>query len=85
MADLRMPILTTNGRIWVEVENPIERSLVGSYWNAAHRYRDTGDLEPLDSFAGRQVAGHLLETDPDEIEFRAAQGELDVEDIYEAD
>ena len=80
-----MPVLTGEGTIWVEVEDSAERSLVGSYWNAVHHYRDTGELQQLDAFAGQQVAGQLLETDPDEVELWAQQGELDFEDIYESD
>jgi hypothetical protein len=79
-----MPILTAQGRIWVDVGDR-EASVVGAYWNDVHRFRDTGDLGTLDRYAGVRIAGRLLEADPDEIEFWAAQGELDFEDIYEPD
>ncbi len=79
----RMPILTSEGQLWVEISDPAERSLVGSYWNAAHRYRDDGELAQLDAYAGVRVAGRLLVTDPDEIEFWAARGDTDFPEIYE--
>ncbi len=84
-----MPILTPDGQVWAEVEDWEERSVLASYWNAVHAYRDDyGDrdmqLHRLDEFEGMTVAGYPLETRPFEIEYMAARGDLDFEDIYEA-
>jgi hypothetical protein len=78
-----MPVLTNQGVIWIDVPDPMNRSTVGAYWRAVHRFRDTGDLRDLGRFAGVVIGGYELETDLDEIEFWAYQGQLDFEDIYE--
>lgn len=83
MASERMPILTDDGQDWVEVDDPEERSLVGSYWNAIDRYKD-GDVDAVEPFSGVRIAGRLLVTDPDEIEFWAARGDTDFPEIYES-
>jgi hypothetical protein len=44
MSQPRMPILTDEGQIWLEIDDPAERSLVGSYWNAIDSYK-AGDVE----------------------------------------
>jgi hypothetical protein len=87
MSRLRlMRILTpSKGLVWVLPEDDEQASTLGSYWNDTHRFRDTGDTRGLARYAGRKVRGYPFETDPDEIEYWAAQGELDFEDIYEAD
>lgn len=78
-----MRILTGNGVQWVDVATDAEASEIGSHWNAVRRYRRTGDDSDLWPFEGEQIAGHLPETDLDAIDFWAATGELDFEDIYE--
>lgn len=84
MTKPRMPILTSEGQIWVEIEDPTMRSDVGSYWNAVDRYKDEGELAQLDAFSGVRIVGRLLITDPDEIEFWAARGDTDFPEIYES-
>jgi hypothetical protein len=79
----QMPALTNQGMVWIDVPDPIDRSLLGGYWNAVHRFRDTGDDRDLGRFAGLVIAGYELQTDLDEIEFWAYQGQLDFVDIYE--
>lgn len=79
-----MPILTSEGRVAVEDPSWEEASVIGQYWNAVIEFRDTGSIAGLEWFEGVEIAGQPLLTDPDEVEFWAAQGELDFEDIYEA-
>jgi hypothetical protein len=74
--------LTTEGLQDLEVADPDERSLAGSHWNEVKRYLGTGETGRLDEFEGRTVAGFELETDPDVIDEREADGELDIERIY---
>jgi hypothetical protein len=79
-----MRVLTQGGVEDVEVDAPNERSLLGSYWNAVQNFLNTGDESHLEDFEGERVAGRILETDPDRIEYWARYGELDFEDIYES-
>jgi len=60
-----------------------ERSVAASHVNAATYYRDTGDDKRLAPFQGIALGVHELETDPEMIEYLAAQGQLDFEDFYE--
>ena len=79
----RMRILTDEGVIWATPTTDAEASEIGTYWNAVRRYRREGEDDDLSSFQGVQVSGQVLETDLDAIDFWAATGELDFEDIYE--
>jgi hypothetical protein len=80
----RMRILARDeGVVWVTPETDADASEIGSYWNAVRRYRRTGDDSDLWPFESEQIAGHAWETDLDAIDFWAATGELDFEDIYE--
>ncbi len=74
MAERRMPILDASGTDWVQVDNA-EASVLGNYWNAIHRFRDTGDSRGLNKFTDTTVAGRRLSVDLDEIEYWAAAGE----------
>ncbi len=87
MAEVYLNVLTRSG---VKALNAAdldeeERSLAGSHVNAATHYRDTGDDSRLSDFRGVAVGGHELETDPEMIEYLAAQGQLDFEDFYESE
>jgi hypothetical protein len=79
-----MPVLRSDGLVWVEVDDR-EASVLGGYWNAVHRFRDSGELGELESFSRAIVGGLWLEVDPDQLEYWAAIGELDFENIYEPD
>jgi hypothetical protein len=79
-----IPILTDEGQIWLEIEDPAERSLVGSYWNAIDSYK-AGDVEKIEAFSGVRIGGYLLVTDPDEIEYWADRGQTDFPEFYESD
>ena len=75
-------VLTTDGVRDLEVVNPDERSQAGSHWNEVKRYLGSGKTRRLDRFEGQTVAGFELETDPDVIDERESDGELDIEKIY---
>jgi hypothetical protein len=80
----QMPILSGGELLVVEVVDPGEQSLAGSYWSAGFDgYLETGDLSRLDPFVGQAIAGFPLETDPDAIEdFYYAHGPVDVREYY---
>jgi len=84
MPEDEMRVLTTDGVEYLEVRDPVERSVVGQHWNAVRTYLNTGDDSRLWQLEGETVAGKQLETDPDAIEEQARRGELDFEDIYES-
>jgi hypothetical protein len=90
-------VLTTEGVLDLEVVDQDERSLAASHWNAVKRYLGTGKTDRLDEFKGQTVAGFRpetdrepetdpdvfeLATDPDVIDERESDGELDIERIY---
>jgi hypothetical protein len=79
----RMRILTPDGIEFVEVSDPVERSLVGQFWNGVRKYLRTGDDSGLWGLDGETVAGRPLDTSLDAIDYWGHRGELDFEDIYE--
>lgn len=87
MADLYVNVLTSSGVKALRAGDldEEERSLAASHVNAATHYRDTGDERRLVDFQGVAVGGHELETDPEMIEYLAAQGQLDFDDFYESE
>jgi hypothetical protein len=60
-----------------------DASTVGQHWNAVRRYLEHGDETDLSHFAGVTVAGRLLETDADVIEWHAIRGDVRFESIYD--
>ena len=76
-----MRVLTREGVIDVEVPDPDERSVLGSYWNDVRFYLE-GKPYDLRQYTGVTVSGLVLETDPDWIEYWADSGELEFEEIY---
>ncbi|QEC48539.1 hypothetical protein FSW04_13835 [Baekduia soli] len=74
-------VVTTEGVMDLELPDAEQRSVAGSHWNAVTAYL-RGDTNALAPYARQQVAGFELETDPDLIDIREAEGELDVETIY---
>jgi hypothetical protein len=78
----KMRVFTGKEVRTVEVDDPWERSLLGSYWNAVKQYLDTGSEPVLWDFEGKTVAGLPLQTNPDQIEAAARRGEVEFEDIY---
>jgi len=83
MAREEMRTVTTKGVDMVMPLSDYEASLNASHANAIKAFINTGDVDALDSFRGVTVGGRLLETDPDELESLARDGELSYEDIYE--
>jgi hypothetical protein len=80
----QMPILSGGELRVVEVTDPSEQSLVGSYWSAGFDgFLETGDVGRLAPFVGVTAAGLPLETDPDVIEgFYFDHGPVDVREYY---
>jgi hypothetical protein len=74
-------VLTTEGLQFLQVSDH-DASLVGAHWNAVRRYLDTGDHTALTHSQGVTVDGHVLETDPETIEWLAIRGDVRFESIY---
>jgi hypothetical protein len=85
----RMPVLTTAGRIPVEVRDSRSASLLARHANAVKRYVHTGDASGLREFRGKAIRtnkrGYRLLSDLDlaTIDRLAQAGELSFEDVYE--
>ena len=77
-----MRVLTTDGVRDIRIPDAGDRSLAGEHWNAVQRFLATGDSDQLARFRGLPVAGVELETDPDVIEDREVEGDLDIDHIY---
>jgi len=81
MAAPVMRILTRDGVFDVEVTEPDERSMLGSYWNHVRLFLEDRPAD-LEQFDGEEIAGRRLETDPRWIEALAEWGVLDFDEIY---
>ena len=62
-------------------------SMVGTYWNAVHRYLETGDASALDEFEGKHLTDAKgvkvpLLTDLPELDRLGSAGVLSFESIY---
>jgi hypothetical protein len=84
MSIYAMRVFTDRGVTVLGVQDEGERSTVGLHWNAIKSFLRGGEVELLEPFEGQRVAGRRLQTDPDEIETWAYQGDIDWEDIYAA-
>jgi hypothetical protein len=82
MADALMRVLTSDGLRDLDIQDPQDRSVIGTHWNAVGRFLNTGEADQLAPFRALRVAGVELETDPDVIEDREAEGDLNIEHIY---
>jgi len=82
MAGVLMRVLTSDGVRDLEVRDTQDRSLVGDHWNAIQHFLGTGKTDQLARFGGLTVAGVELESDPDVIEDREAEGDLDIDHVY---
>ncbi len=80
----RWPILSRGELVEVEVTDPDEESLAGTYWNVAYDlFLSTGNAGLLVQFRGQTVVGYPLETNPDVIEgFYFSHGPVDVREYY---
>ncbi len=50
-----LQIITPEGRQEIGVRDSRQASMLGEYWNAVDRYRDTGDTSALQKFRGKHV------------------------------
>jgi hypothetical protein len=87
MADLALVnVISKRGIVPLDLDDR-DASIAARHRQAALRYRDEGDASGLEAFDGVVVGegdGEVeLESDPEQIEFLAAQGQLDFEDFYE--
>lgn len=78
----RMTVLSTDGRVEVDVRSSAQASRVAAHYNAIDYYLRTGDARPLRRFARVTVGGRRLQTDLDQVERWARAGELSIDDIY---
>jgi hypothetical protein len=81
MARELMRVLTVLGVQDLEVTDPAERSLLGSYWNEVRLFLENRPSD-LDRFSGVRIAGWGLVTNPAAIEALGWLGVLDFDEIY---
>jgi hypothetical protein len=85
----RMPVLTPQGRVPVEVRDSRTASLLSRHWQAVRRYAEHGDTSGLRQFRGTSFftnkRGYRLVSDLDlaTIDRLAQAGELSFEDFYD--
>ena len=85
---LRVEVVPTpEGLREIGVPDSEQASLLGKYWNAVHRYLETGDNSPLREFEGKHItdAGGQqvpLLTDIEELAHLASAGVLSFESLY---
>jgi hypothetical protein len=80
----RMSILSSDGRVEVDVRSSAQASRVAAHYNAIDFYLRTGNAQPLKRFARISVGGRRLATDLEQVERWARAGELSIDDIYPA-
>jgi hypothetical protein len=76
-------VLTTRGVEMLGGLSDPEASTVGRHWNAVRSYLEYGYETDLEDFHGVIVAGRVLETDPDVIDWHALRGDVRFESIYD--
>jgi len=79
--------LTPEGRQQIGVTDSRQASILGDYWNAVNRYRDTGDASAIKQFEGTHVIDAdgkrvPLLTDLRELDRQGSAGSLSFETIY---
>jgi hypothetical protein len=79
--------ITPKGRQQVGIRDSRQASILGKYWNAVERYRDTGDASGLWEFKGKHVIDAdgsrvPLLTDLRELDRQGAAGNLSFESFY---
>jgi hypothetical protein len=80
-------IPTPKGLSEIGVSHSHQATLLGKYWTAVDRYRDTGDASALREFRGKRIVNASgkrvpLLTDPQELDRLASAGVLSFESIY---
>lgn len=83
----RVPIYSKRKRREIIVANYEQAALAGRYWDAAHRFVASNDIDLLAPFIGQAVTdaqgrAHPLETDPNVIHRLAAAGGPAFHEIY---
>jgi len=81
MARELMRILTSDGVFDVEVPDPVERSMLGSYWNHVRLFLE-GDASDLEQFRDVRIAGRRLLTAPVAIVLLGHAGILEFDELY---
>lgn len=89
LADRRvryMSFLTPAGQIAIDVRGSVSATRIATYFNAVHKYLDTGDLTDLLHFRGKTLqsgaARYRFVTDPHALERLAHAGDVRTESIY---
>lgn len=77
-----MRLLSPDGTVLVELRGSRQATRVSQYMNAVKAFLKDGDDGALQRFAGKEIAGVRLVTDPAELEELARVHELSFEDIY---
>jgi hypothetical protein len=80
-------VLKPDGKQEILARGTRQSSLLGKWWNAVHRFLDTGDLSRLDLFRGKYIKAATGEkipliTNPAELKQLGFAGELSFESIY---
>jgi hypothetical protein len=78
-----MRVLTKRGIEMLGGLSDTDATTVGRHWNAVRHYLEYGDQSDLQDFQGVTIAGRLLETDPDVIDWHAIRGDVRFESIYD--
>jgi hypothetical protein len=82
-----LSIPTTEGPRTIAVRGSKQASLLGEYWNAVHRYLQTGDTSRLKAFHGQKITDASGEeipllVDPSALNRLGSAGVLSFESIY---
>jgi hypothetical protein len=82
MRHRRMFVPTSRGKVPATIHGSKQASELGRYMSAVGSFLHTGNIDALEEFEGKSIAGHLLITDPDTLSSLAQAGALQLEDIY---
>jgi hypothetical protein len=82
---LQLP--TPEGRVEIALRDSRQASLLGKFWTAVERYRDTGDASALREFKGKRIVNASgksipLLTDLKELDRLGSAGVLSFESLY---
>lgn len=82
-----LPLLDLQGLFEVATRDSRQATIIGKYWNAVDRYRNTGDASALQEFQGKYVTDSNgnrvpLLTDLDGLDRLGSAGVLSFESLY---
>ena len=77
-----MLILTSSGPAPTTIRGSQQASQLGRYLAAVGKFLRTGEVDALDEFEGKKIAGHVLITDPETLMSLAQAGALQLDEIY---